>query len=107
MAILNNIGNLTKNLHHYVLLSTKINVVYYILHHDMEFTQNLGQPPNGHAFFICVQHQMVYRLRYIFPATGQIPDFHRLETCAAGRTHAKLPAESCGGLISSGAEGRT
>lgn len=29
MAILNNIGNLTKNLHHYVLLSTKINVVYY------------------------------------------------------------------------------
>ena len=23
---------------------------------------------------------------YIFPATGQIPDFHRLETCAAGRT---------------------
>lgn len=31
MAILNNIGNLTKNLHHYVLLSTKINVVYYSL----------------------------------------------------------------------------
>jgi len=23
---------------------------------------------------------------YIFPATGQIPDFHRLEPCAAGRT---------------------
>ena len=26
---------------------------------------------------------------YIFPATGQIPDFHRLETCAAGRTKTK------------------
>ena len=23
---------------------------------------------------------------YTFPTTGQIPDFHRLETCAAGRT---------------------
>ena len=34
MAILNNIGNLTKNLHHYVLLSTKINVVYYRIPRD-------------------------------------------------------------------------
>jgi hypothetical protein len=23
---------------------------------------------------------------YILPTTGRIPDFHRLETCAAGRT---------------------
>ena len=23
---------------------------------------------------------------YILPTTGWIPDFHRLETCAAGRT---------------------
>ena len=26
---------------------------------------------------------------YTFPTTGQIPDFHRLETCAAGRTTQK------------------
>ena len=26
---------------------------------------------------------------YVFPATGQTPDFHRLETCAAGRTTIK------------------
>ena len=26
---------------------------------------------------------------YTFPTTGQIPDFHRLETCAAGRTTKK------------------
>ena len=24
---------------------------------------------------------------YILPTTGRIPDFHRLETCAAGRTY--------------------
>ncbi|WP_347062584.1 hypothetical protein, partial [Hungatella hathewayi] len=24
---------------------------------------------------------------YILPTTGRIPDLHRLETCAAGRTH--------------------
>ena len=28
---------------------------------------------------------------YTFPTTGQIPDFHRLETCAAGRTTKKVP----------------
>ena len=28
---------------------------------------------------------------YVFPATGQTPDFHRLETCAAGRTRKKMP----------------
>ena len=26
---------------------------------------------------------------YILPTTGRIPDFHRLETCAAGRTKKK------------------
>ena len=26
---------------------------------------------------------------YILPTTGRIPDFHRLETCAAGRTTTK------------------
>ncbi|MCB6351388.1 hypothetical protein, partial [[Clostridium] symbiosum] len=26
---------------------------------------------------------------YILPTTGRIPDFHRLETCAAGRTDKK------------------
>ncbi|MCQ4836157.1 hypothetical protein NE556_13160, partial [[Clostridium] symbiosum] len=26
---------------------------------------------------------------YILPTTGRIPDFHRLETCAAGRTEKK------------------
>jgi len=29
---------------------------------------------------------------YTFPTTGQIPDFHRLETCAAGRTAKKAVA---------------
>ena len=28
---------------------------------------------------------------YILPTTGRIPDLHRLETCAAGRTHKKIP----------------
>lgn len=28
---------------------------------------------------------------YILPITGRIPDFHRLETCASGRTYAKIP----------------
>ena len=41
MAILNNIGNLTKNLHHYVLLSTKINVVYYISYATKYVATNL------------------------------------------------------------------
>ena len=27
---------------------------------------------------------------YILPTTGRIPDFHRLETCAAGRTNKNL-----------------
>jgi len=26
---------------------------------------------------------------YILPTTGRIPDLHRLETCAAGRTYKK------------------
>ena len=28
---------------------------------------------------------------YILPTTGRIPDFHRLETCAAGRTKSHPP----------------
>ncbi|EFC97283.1 hypothetical protein CLOSTHATH_04518 [Hungatella hathewayi DSM 13479] len=28
---------------------------------------------------------------YILPTTGRIPDLHRLETCAAGRTNHKTP----------------
>jgi hypothetical protein len=31
---------------------------------------------------------------YILPTTGRIPDFHRLETCAAGRTHAKTGGDN-------------
>jgi len=31
---------------------------------------------------------------YTFPTTGQIPDFHRLETCAAGRTIQKSAAHT-------------
>ena len=31
---------------------------------------------------------------YTFPTTGQIPDFHRLETCAAGRTTPVRMAQS-------------
>ena len=33
---------------------------------------------------------------YILPTTGRIPDLHRLETCAAGRTHIKkgYPSET-------------
>ena len=36
---------------------------------------------------------------YILPTTGRIPDFHRLETCAAGRTvKTGSPPETAGGL---------
>ena len=30
---------------------------------------------------------------YILPTTGRIPDLHRLETCAAGRTQKELLGE--------------
>ena len=34
---------------------------------------------------------------YILPTTGRIPDLHRLETCAAGRTTKSVPpGNSCG-----------
>jgi len=33
---------------------------------------------------------------YILPTTGRIPDFHRLETCAAGRTEKGTATVSLG-----------
>jgi len=46
-------------------------------------------------WLVCPQHPASFRFHltmdtlafgYILPTTGRIPDFHRLETCAAGRT---------------------
>ena len=37
---------------------------------------------------------------YTLPATGRVRDFHPSETCAAGRTHEKAPAEKPGLKIS-------
>jgi len=42
-----------------------------------------GLPPASFRFHLTVD---TLAFGCIFPAAGQIPDFHRLETCAAGRT---------------------
>ncbi|MCQ4838264.1 hypothetical protein NE556_24395, partial [[Clostridium] symbiosum] len=38
---------------------------------------------------------------YILPTTGRIPDFHRLETCAAGRTNKERFYTECWGVLKS------
>jgi len=45
--------------------------------------QARGLPPASFRFRLTTD---TLAFGYIFPATGQIPDFHQLETCAAGRT---------------------
>ena len=45
--------------------------------------QARGLPPASFRFHLTVD---ILAFGCIFPAAGQIPDFHRLETCAAGRT---------------------
>jgi len=45
--------------------------------------QAKGLPPASFRFHLTMN---TLAIGYILPATGQIPDFHRLETCAAGRT---------------------
>ena len=42
-----------------------------------------GLPPASFRFHLTMD---TFVFGCIFPAAGQIPDFHRLETCAAGRT---------------------
>ena len=48
--------------------------------------QARGLPPASFRFHLTVD---TLAFGCIFPAAGQIPDFHRLETCAAGRTTPK------------------
>ena len=48
--------------------------------------QARGLPPASFRFHLTVD---TLAFGCIFPAAGQIPDFHRLETCAAGRTTRK------------------
>ena len=48
--------------------------------------QARGLPPASFRFHLTVD---TLAFGCIFPAAGQIPDFHRLETCAAGRTMRK------------------
>ncbi|MDU4972997.1 MAG: hypothetical protein E6X19_09835, partial [Hungatella hathewayi] len=36
---------------------------------------------------------------YILPTTGRIPDLHRLETCAAGRTNKAATLYKCCSLV--------
>ena len=50
--------------------------------------QARGLPPASFRFHLTVD---TLAFGCIFPAAGQIPDFHRLETCAAGRTILKKP----------------
>ena len=45
--------------------------------------QARGLPPTSFRFRLTT-NTLVFG--YVFPATGQTPVFHRLETCAAGRT---------------------
>ena len=45
-----------------------------------------GLPPTSFRFRLAT-NTLVFG--YVFPATGQTPIFHRLETCAAGRTTQK------------------
>ena len=48
--------------------------------------QARGLPPTSFRFRLAT-NTLVFG--YVFPATGQTPIFHRLETCAAGRTMQK------------------
>ena len=59
-----------------------------------------GLPPASFRFHLMMD---TFVFGCIFPAAGQIPDFHRLGTCAAGRTTAtkELP-HSCGSSFSPG-----
>ena len=51
--------------------------------------QARGLPPTSFRFRLAT-NTLVFG--YVFPATGQTPIFHRLETCAAGRTTRNRPA---------------
>ena len=57
--------------------------------------QARGLPPTSFRFRLTT-NTLVFG--YVFPATGQTPVFHRLETCAAGRTLKKAYAENAKAL---------
>ena len=54
-----------------------------IAYYTVSVRQARGLPPASFRFRLTTD---TLAFGYILPATGQIPDFHRLETCAAGRT---------------------
>ena len=57
--------------------------------------QARGLPPTSFRFRLTT-NTLVFG--YVFPATGQTPVFHRLETCAAGRTRKRaVPSTSVEG----------
>ncbi|MDU7662044.1 MAG: hypothetical protein E7K27_06285, partial [[Clostridium] symbiosum] len=52
---------------------------------DQRFAHGLVCSPHPASFrFHLTMNTLAFG--YILPTTGRIPDFHRLETCAAGRT---------------------
>ena len=60
---------------------------------DQRFARELVGSPHPASFrFHLTMNTLAFG--YILPTTGWIPDFHRLETCAAGRTTIKNPPGS-------------
>lgn len=57
---------------------------------DQRFARRVVYSPHPASFeFHLAMDTLAFG--YILPTTGRIPDLHRLETCAAGRTHIKKP----------------
>ena len=57
---------------------------------DRRFAHGLVCSPHPASFrFHLTMNTLAFG--YILPTTGRIPDFHRLETCAAGRTKKEKP----------------
>ena len=63
---------------------------------DQRFARGLvGSPHPASLRFHLTMNTLAFG--YILPTTGWIPDFHRLETCAAGRTTTKSGSPNTGG----------
>ena len=68
-------------------------LVYGFCSSDQRFARRVVYSPHPASFRFHLTMDTL-AAGYILPTTGRIPDLHRLETCAAGRTHTKKTMSS-------------